>query len=385
MFTILIVDDTPENLTLMSGLLEPLYQVRAAGSGARALAVAASDPRPDLILLDIMMPGMDGYEVMRQLKANPVTADIPVIFVTALDSGQDEEQGLQLGAVDFIAKPVRPAIMLARVKNHLDLKSARDELQARNKLLEAEVAARMEENAQIHDISIRSLAHLAEIRSRESSSHLKRTQLYMRALALHLRNQERFASYLSEKNVKLLVQSAPLHDIGKVGVPDHVLCKPGKLNGEEWELVKQHSSLGYQAIRDAEQDQGGPVDFLSMAKDIAYYHHERWDGSGYPKGLAEEDIPISARLMAVADVFDALISRRSYKPAYSFDAAVEMMREGRGTHFDPDVLDAFLAHLGTFESIASRYADGGGTSLQDAEQSLTEASKEQRNLSGVEG
>lgn len=355
--TILIVDDTPENLSLLSELLQPYYQVRAANSGRRALQVAASTPRPDLILLDVMMPEMDGYTVLARLRDNPATATIPVIFVTALDRSSDEEHGLALGAVDYISKPIKPAIVLARVKTHLDLKTARDWLRDRNTVLEAEVARRLKENQLIQDVSIRALAHLAEIRDPETGNHLRRTQGYVRVLALRLRTHPRFAAFLTDQNIQALVKSAPLHDIGKVGIPDHILLKPDKLTPEECAIMQTHSRLGRDAIELAEQDADHSVEFLRLAKDIAHHHHEKWDGSGYPDGLAGEAIPIAARLMALADVFDALISWRVYKAPLSFERAVEVISAGRGAHFDPAIVDAFLACLDEFKAIATRHAD----------------------------
>ncbi|MDG4596955.1 MAG: two-component system response regulator [Candidatus Contendobacter sp.] len=355
--TILIVDDTPENLSVLSELLQPHYQVRAANSGRRALQVAASAPRPDLILLDVMMPEMDGYTVLARLRDDPATAAIPVIFVTALDRSSDEERGLALGAVDYISKPIKPALVLARVKIHLDLKAARDWLQDRNAVLEAEVTRRLKENLLIQEVSIRALAHLAEIRDPETGNHLRRTQSYVQVLALHLRTHPRFAAFLNAQNIQALVKSAPLHDIGKVGIPDHILLKPGKLTPEEYAIMQTHSRLGRDAIELAERDTDQPVEFLHLAKDIAHYHHEKWDGSGYPDGLAGEAIPIPARLMALADVFDALISWRVYKAPLPFKQAVEVIREGRGTHFDPAVVDAFLACLDEFKTIAAHHAD----------------------------
>ncbi len=361
--TILIVDDTPENLSLLSELLQPHYQVRAANSGRRALQVAASAPRPDLILLDVMMPEMDGYTVLARLQDDPATAAIPVIFVTALDRSSDEERGLALGAVDYISKPLKPAVVLARVKTHLDLKAARDWLQDRNAVLAAEVAWRLKENLLIQEVSIRALAHLAEIRDPETGNHLRRTQGYVRVLAMHLRTHPRFAVFLTDQNIQALVKSAPLHDIGKVGIPDHILLKPGKLTPEEYAIMQTHSRLGRDAIELAEQDADQPVEFLRLAKDIAHYHHEKWDGSGYPDGLAGEAIPIPARLMALADVFDALIARRVYKAPLPFERAVAVIREGRGTHFDPAVVDAFLARLDEFKTIAAHHADREADSL----------------------
>ncbi|CDI01158.1 Response regulator receiver modulated metal dependent phosphohydrolase [Candidatus Competibacter denitrificans Run_A_D11] len=368
MNTILIVDDTPENLLLLSELLQPHYQVRAASSGRRALQVATTNPIPDLILLDVMMPEMDGYAVLAHLQADPRTASIPVIFVTALDRTSDEERGLKLGAVDYISKPIKPMIVLARVKAHIELKAARDLLQNRNATLEAEVAKRMQENLLIQDVSIRALAHLAEIRDPETGNHLRRTQAYINVLTQHLREHPRFADFLTEQNIQAMVKSAPLHDIGKVGIPDHILLKPGKLTPEEWEIMKTHSRLGRDAIEQAERDTDQPVEFLRMAKDIAHYHHEKWDGSGYPSGLVGEAIPISARLMALADVFDALIARRAYKAPFPFQKAATIICEGRDNHFDPAIVDAFQAEMDKFEAISVRHADSEADCLNKLEQ-----------------
>jgi putative two-component system response regulator len=357
--TILIVDDEPINLSLLTQVLSEKYRVRAGNSGERALQVAASEPRPDLILLDVMMPEMDGYSVLSRLMEDPVTRDIPVIFVTAMEALGDEEKGLAMGAVDYITKPIIPAILLARVKTHIILKRARDFLNDKNAYLEAEVARRMEENLIIQNASIRALAHLAEIRDPETGDHILRTQSYVHVLAIRLQDHPRFSDTITEHFIGLLTRSAPLHDIGKVGIPDYVLLKPGKLTDDEWVIMKTHAELGAQAIERSEKDVAQPVEFLSLAKEIAHWHHERWDGSGYPDGLAGDDIPISARLMALADVFDALISNRVYKSAMSFDKAREIIAEGRGKHFDPDITDAFLESFDEFVEIARKYQVGG--------------------------
>ncbi|QDX81746.1 two-component system response regulator [Denitratisoma sp. DHT3] len=354
---ILIVDDSPDNLNVLGDVLCPHYRVRVADSGVRALEMAARKPLPDLILLDVMMPGMDGYAVLGRLKADPATRDIPVIFLTAMDSTKDEERGLELGAIDYVTKPIRPTVVLARVRIHLELKRARDWLTDQNAYLEAEVSRRMAENQLVQDVSIHALARLAEIRDPETGNHLRRTQAYVETLARKLRHHERFAAFLSERTIRLLVKSAPLHDIGKVGIPDHILLKPGKLTAEEWEIMKTHSRLGADAIDQAERDAAKPVEFLAIAKEIAHWHHERWDGSGYPDGLRWNDIPISARLMALADVFDALISRRVYKPGMSAEQARVIIADGRGSQFDPDVVDAFEASFDEFAHIAIRYRD----------------------------
>jgi putative two-component system response regulator len=355
--TILIVDDEPANLSLLTQLLRPFYNVRAANSGENALRAATNEPRPDLILLDVMMPEMDGEDVLARLRNNPATFDIPVIFVTALTDVGDEERGLALGAADYIAKPIKPAVVLARVRTQLEAKHTRDWLKDKNAILEAEVSRRMVENDLTQLVSIRALAHLAETRDPETGYHILRTQNYVRALALRLRNHPRFTESLDSRTIDLLTKSAPLHDIGKVGIPDSILQKPGPLTPQEWVVMKTHSRLGSDAIEQAEIDVEQPVAFLSLAKEIAHWHHEKWDGSGYPDGLRGDVIPLSARLMAVADVFDALISPRVYKPAMSYDKARKIIAEGSGSHFDPDIVAAFLDGFEAMTAIADQYQD----------------------------
>jgi putative two-component system response regulator len=355
--TVLVVDDTPENLAVLGELLAPLYRVRAAVSGPAALRIAASEPRPDLILLDVMMPDMDGYEVLARLRADARTRDIPVIFVTAMDALEDERHGLDLGAVDYITKPLRTPIVLPRVHTHLELKRARDQLRHQAISLEAEVARRLGENLIIQDVSIRALANLIETRDPEAGNHIQCTQAYIEALARQLQTHPRFAGFLSERTLVALVKSAALHDIGKVGIPDHILLKPGKLAPEEWAVMKMHAKIGSDAIERAERDTRHSVEFLALAKEIAHWHHERWDGDGYPDGLKGDAIPLSARLMAVADVFDTLVNRRVYKAPMPFEQARDVIVAARGTHFDPDVVDAFLAVFERFKAIALRYRE----------------------------
>ena len=354
---ILIVDDAAENLHVLYELLRPQYRVLAATSGEGGLRVANGELKPDLILLDVMMPGMDGYAVLAKLREAPATRDIPVIFLTALADAGDEERGLQLGAADYITKPISPLVVLARVRTQLEAKQARDGLRNQNALLEAEVARRMAENDLTQRVSIRALAHLAETRDTETGNHIMRTQGYVQRLAIGLRDHPRFSATLTDRYIDLLSRSAPLHDIGKVGIPDYVLLKPGKLDPDEWAIMQTHASLGSDAIEQAEWDIEMPLAFLAAAKEIAHWHHEKWDGSGYPDRLAGDAIPISARLMAIADVFDALISVRPYKTAMSYAEAREIIAAGRGKHFDPDVTDAFLANFDDFVAIAMRYLD----------------------------
>jgi len=355
--TILVVDDTPQNLALMRGLLRPHFKTLFATDGRQALNLVAENPHIDLILLDVMMPDMDGYDVCRQLKAAPATAEIPVIFLTARTQSEDEREGLELGAADYVAKPINPPVLLARTRNQLVVKQARDVLRRQNELLESRVAERTRELVEMQDATIFAMSALAEKRDNETGNHILRTQHYVRALAVALREQPEYAADLDDATVEILFKAAPLHDIGKVGVQDSVLLKPGPLTPEEWALMREHPAHGRDAILAAERMISGSNAMLRCARDIAYCHHEKWDGSGYPQGLQGSEIPLSARLMAVADVYDALITRRVYKPAFSHDKAVSIIREGRERHFDPAIVDAFGQVEAEVQAIARRFDD----------------------------
>ncbi|MCB1851876.1 MAG: two-component system response regulator [Gammaproteobacteria bacterium] len=353
---ILIVDDENFYIDVLLDLLKNDYKTVVAKDGTQALRRAAADPQPDLILLDILMPGMDGYEVCRQLKGNPHTRDIPVIFLTIKSEVSDEVRGFNLGASDYITKPMSPPIVSARVSTHLALHRAQQQLAAQNHLLESKVLQRTEELSRTKDVAIYCMASLAETRHAETGKHILRTQHYVKTLAESLKAHPRFSHYLDEITILMLFKTSPLHDIGKVGVPDSILLKAGKLDPEEWEQMKKHAQYGHDALLRAEQVLG-TTDFLQMAREIAYTHHEHWDGSGYPRGLQGEEIPISGRLMALADVYDALISRRVYKEPFSDEKSVEIICQGRGQQFDPDVVDAFLALRGEFRRIAETFSD----------------------------
>lgn len=369
---ILIVDDQPDNLLILEDLLGESHVVHSLDGGHAALAYLGDGGPADLILLDVMMPGLDGFEVCRALKQDPATSDIPVIFLTTLSSAIDEERGLSLGAEDFIHKPFSPAVVFARVRNHLRLSQSARLLRTRNEDLERLVSERtrhiLEQSAELvrrkqqliaaQDATISAFCSLAEARDYETGNHIRRTQHYVRALAEQVRDRDPYRSELTEETIDLLFKSAPLHDVGKVAIPDAVLLKPGKLDREEWEVMKQHTVLGRDAILQAEADLVVVGDsFLRHAREIATSHHERWDGTGYPDGLSGTEIPLSARIMAIADVYDALISRRVYKPAYPHDDAVHMIMRERGTHFDPGLADAFFEIRGRFLEIAERFAD----------------------------
>jgi putative two-component system response regulator len=351
----MVVDDAEANLEILGEILADDYEVVVAMDGFSALEIIRED-QPDLILLDIVMPEMDGYEVCARLKADPVTRDIPVVFVTAMGEVADEAKGLALGAIDYLVKPVNPPIVKARVKNHLELKLAKEELLQQNEILEIKVQERTKELALTQDVTIYSMASLAETRDPETGGHIRRTQNYVRALAEQLKGRPRFRDALDARVIELLYKSAPLHDVGKVGVPDAILLKPGKLTVEEFEEMKKHTLYGRDALLSAENVLG-TNSFLALAKEIAYTHHEKWDGTGYPQQLTGEDIPLSGRLMALADVYDALISKRVYKPPFGHQKAVDIIREGQGSHFDPVLVECFLEIESTFREIALEYAD----------------------------
>lgn len=346
---VLIVDDAPENIHFLMEILKDQYVVLAAVNGERALKIAAKSPAPDLILLDIMMPDMDGYEVCAKLKADSKTVNIPVLFVTALSSDEDEAKGLELGALDYIAKPFNPTFVKARVRNHLALGKYRDQL-------EDMVREKTNELMITRDVTIEALGTLAEFRDPETGGHIKRTMNYVRLLAEKLQDHPNFKDFLTAATIEHLWKSAPLHDVGKVGVPDSILLKPGKLTANEFSEIKKHTIFGRDALN-VSAAKLGPDSFLRIAQEMAYTHHEKWDGSGYPEGLKESEIPISGRLMAVADVYDALISRRIYKPPLTHSEAVEIIRNDSGIAFDPEIVKIFLEFEDNFRSIALLFPD----------------------------
>ncbi len=354
---ILVVDDTPENLMLMATLLSDRYRVRVANSGAKALVLAAADTPPDLILLDIMMPEMDGYEVCRVLKGNVKTAEIPVIFLTARTEVRDEEAGLKLGAADYISKPISPPIVLARIETHLRLKASSDFLRDRAGFLEQEVARRSRDVIAIQDATVMSMASLAETRDIDTGHHIRRTQHFVKVLAEKLSLCRGYEEILNQDFITLLFRVAPLHDIGKVGIPDQILMKPGPLTNEEFAIMKTHTSLGASVLEYSEKLFSEPIPFFKHAKELTRSHHERWDGRGYPDGLSGTDIPLAARLMAVADVYDALSARRVYKEPFPPDKTLQIMREGRGSQFDPDITDVFFSSYEEIHDIALRWSD----------------------------
>jgi putative two-component system response regulator len=352
--TILIVDDTETNIDILVEVLKE-YDVVVALDGATALEIIQQESI-DLILLDVMMPVMDGYQVCQELKKNPNTKEIPIIFLTAKIQPDDEIRGLELGAVDYITKPFNPPIVCSRIRNHLLLKKAQDLLKNHNERLEYEVQERTKDISAIQDVTINAMASLVETRDNETGGHILRTQNYILLLIDYLQDHPRFKDELTPNNKEMIYKSAPLHDIGKIGIPDYVLHKPGKLSPEEFDIMKTHTLLGYDAILSAEKVlPNTKLSFLHFARQIALSHHEKWDGTGYPNGLKGDEIPIAARFMALADVYDALISKRAYKEAMAHEQAVEIILRGKEIHFDPDIVDAFQKLHKRFKQIADTY------------------------------
>ena len=332
---------------------------------------------PDLILIDGDLPGDQSDRLCLALKHHPSTQRVPVIWLSSRSSTQDQIRGFACGAADYIASTVPPELLRARVQAQLVRHGGSDVLSDINQLLEQTVLRSTQELATIQHVTLAALTALAETRDNETGNHIQRTQHYVRALALRLQNHPRFASFLTASTIEMLFRSAPLHDIGKVGIPDRILLKPGRFEPEEMAIMKTHTTLGRDVIEQAERLIGAKVGFLTIAKEIAYSHQEKWDGSGYPEGLAGEAIPVSARLMALADVYDAIISRRVYKEGMSHASAVHIITQGRGQHFDPDIVDAFLAILDEFQDIAARYADSDAD-LQKKQDYLEIATVNQR-------
>jgi len=338
---VLIVEDSESSIDILVASLKGSYDLMVAIDGMEALA-AVERELPDLILLDVIMPGMSGYEVCNKLKGNEKTQDIPIIFLTSVSDVLNKAQAFELGAADYLTKPFEVLELKARVKNHLELRHTKMLLADQNRRLEEMVLDRTEHLFKTQSAMIFALAFLTETRDSGTGEHIKSTQVLMEILTLELRTLGHFKELLTDEYIHMLYSSAPLHDIGKVGVADEILLKPGKLTREEFEEMKRHTVYGYNTLDRAEKEIGDSS-FLTLAKEITYTHHERWDGTGYPRGLKGEEIPVSGRLMALVDVYDALVSHRPYKEAYTHEVAKNIIMESSGTHFDPRVVEAFIA------------------------------------------
>lgn len=335
MFSVLIVDDTIENIDVLTGILRDEYIVRAAISGTMALKIAEKT-QPDIILLDIMMPEMDGYEVCIKLKENPLTKKIPVIFVTAKDQDIDEITGFAVGAVDYITKPISPLVAKARIQTHLALADQK-------KGLEIEVKEKTKEINETRIAIIRKLGRAAEFKDNETGLHIERMSRYSYYISKEYK--------LDDSECDLLLITSSMHDIGKIGIPDSILQKNGKLDDEEWKIMTSHTDIGANIIGDS------IVGLLSTARIIAVQHHEKWNGTGYPNGIKGEEINIFARITAIADVFDALTSKRPYKDAWSVEKAVELIKNESGQHFDPKVVEAFCGALPKLLEIMKEFGE----------------------------
>jgi putative two-component system response regulator len=334
--TILVVDDTPDNIDVLVGILKMDYHIKAAKNGDIALKISRLAESPDLILLDIMMPGIDGYEVCRQLKADHTTRHIPIIFVTAKINIEDEIKGLELGAVDYITKPISPPIVQARVRTHLALHNQNRELDRKVK----------EQTRTIEETRLKIIQRLgraAEYKDDDTGMHVIRMSYYSRILAI--------AAGMSEAAADTLMNAAPMHDIGKIGIPDRILQKPAKLDADEWKEMQTHAYIGSQIIGEDSSE------LLDMARIVAINHHEKWNGSGYPKGLVGEEIPRIARIVAIADVFDALTSERPYKEAWPVEKAIALLNEEAGKHFDPELIPLFINELPEILKVKKQFTD----------------------------
>jgi len=360
---ILVVDDSPENIDLLSEVLRDEYRIRVATSGEKALKIVYSDEPPDLILLDIMMPGLSGLEICRRLKTNPDRRRIPIIFVTAMSSVEDERLGLETGAVDYITKPISPPIVKARVRTHLALYDQSREL-------ERMVHQRTHELLTTRQQIIRRLGRAAEFKDNETGNHVLRMSHYARVIAL--------AHGLGEDAANIIFNTAPMHDIGKIGIPDAILLKPGKLDAGEWVVMHQHPIMGAEIIGKHDNE------LLETSRIIALTHHEKWDGSGYPQQLKGEDIPLEGRIVAIADVFDALVSVRPYKGAVPIEESLQYMYDQCGRHFDPKLIEAFKRALPDILRIKEIYADEHGA-LTDLEFQIKEIFDHKEDPEGYPG
>jgi putative two-component system response regulator len=345
---ILIVDDQANNTELLEAYLAPLgYDIIIASSGKKALE-RLSGGEIDLILLDVMMPEMDGFEVTRLIREDENHRTLPIILVTALHETEDRIKGIDAGCDDFISKPIERMELLARVRSLLKIKAYNDLLSNYRKELESEVAARTEDLKKaldkLQESSLETIYRLSiasEYKDEDTGAHIKRMSLYSAAIAREMK--------LDDNIVRLILYSSPMHDVGKIGIPDLILLKPGKLDGTEWKIMMQHTNIGAGILKESE------AEFIRMGEQIARSHHEKWDGTGYPDGLKGTEIPVVCRITAIADVFDALTSRRPYKEPFSIEKSMSIIMEGRGSHFDPDVLDAFIAVKDEILSIKDQF------------------------------
>ena len=349
--SILIVDDVDINRIILREILQDDYEILEADNGKAALDILFDEsPLPDAVLLDIMMPGMDGFEVLENMKANSRTEKLPVLFITAADASVNESRGLKDGASDYISKPFNPDVVKARVDNHIQLKRYQDKLED---MLEKKIAELMA----VHENTLETLATIIEYRDLESGTHIRRSSELTKALIHAMLETEQFKDELVAEEYPAIISAVKLHDIGKVGIPDRVLLKPGALTDEEFETIKTHTIIGANIIDAISTEGADNTKYLKHCKDICKHHHERWDGKGYPTRLKGLDIPLSARLVAIVDVYDALVNKRCYKPPFTYEQAKNIILDGKGAHFDPDIVDIFVNVADKFQELEEHYSD----------------------------
>ncbi|GMW01308.1 MAG: hypothetical protein AMXMBFR84_24450 [Candidatus Hydrogenedentota bacterium] len=382
---VLIVDDIPENIALLRQLLEPKgYVIHEAFNGREALALVET-LNPDVLLLDLVMPEMNGFEVCERLKRDFRTRHIPVIMITGLAEHEANLRALEAGADDFLIRPIDPVLLDARIRSSVKSKALQDQLmqyqkrlESDNVLLEERVRERTALLERTQQVTVFSLAKLAESRDPETGEHLERMRRYVREVAIEMGTWMKYDGIINSGFVEQLYYSSPLHDIGKVGIPDAILLKPGKLSVEEFEIMKTHTLIGGDTLKAADTE-AGSNSFLAMGRDIAYYHHEKWDGKGYPFGMSGEDIPLVARITALGDAYDALTSKRPYKEAYSHEKSRDIILEASGTHFDPDVVKAFVNREEKFVRVQREFEDSEKPShIQSVMERLDRMNQESR-------
>lgn len=354
---VIVVDDEATNLQILKDILQDDYTVRLSPSGERALAYMEQHI-PDLILTDLQMPGLNGYDMIRAINKNPLWKDIPVLILTAQEDRESEEMAFDLGAVDYIRKPISAGVVKARLRLHIELERHR-------KNLEGLVNVRTDQLRKTQDAIMNILANMTAFRDNETGAHIKRTTIYTQVLMENLM-KKRHPDYLVEPQyIDSVVKSAKLHDIGKVAIPDTILFKPAKLTVEEFEVIKRHTTYGGYIIDTAIDELGETSFFLNVAREIIIGHHEKWNGAGYPFGIKGDSIPLSARVMAIADVYDALISERPYKKAFSHETSMNIILKDSGTHFDPTLVELSLDVMEGFKDIALLHKDTAGLTVYD--------------------
>ncbi len=337
---ILLVEDSKSDMMILESILSD-YHLCYAFDGAEAMEILQGQNDFDIMILDLSMPKMNGFEILAAIGKDKKKFNITTIILTNSEEVENEIRGLDMGAVDYIRKPVNYQSLRKRVEIHIRLREASKFLEKHNAILEETVQERTRELAITRNITIHALVKLLEVRNIESSNHALRTQKYMLELCRHLSKKDKYRNILTDEYIKELYNTAPLHDIGKVGIPDSILLKPGKLTPKEFEYMKKHTTFGVKALR-CDTDNTDSYTFLKTASQIIGEHHERYDGKGYPRGLKGEEISLPGRLMAIIDVFDALISERVYKPAIEYETALQIIAQGKGTQFDADLVDGFL-------------------------------------------